>query len=129
MVVLNRKAIILPVCLGLVVLVRRLGFVHFGVESFHIIKGGLSLNQSSSWYSRGWGAAQGKWRGRLAEVVDASVVWVAVVVFHVGKRGTVWGGVARAGLDVTWVIAVKEEETDEVNGQRRQGHESLSRSE
>lgn len=48
-------------------------------------------------------------RGRLAEVVDAGVVGVAVIVFHVGEGGWIGGDVARVDLGVTGIVAERQE--------------------
>lgn len=59
-------------------------------------------------------------RGRLAEVVDASVVWVAVIVLHVREGGRVRGGEAGLDLGVTRVKAVSKEERRYTGAQAQQ---------
>lgn len=48
----------------------------------------------------------GQRRGRLAELADAGVVGVAVIILHIGQGASVGGGVAGVDLLVTWVVAV-----------------------
>lgn len=81
------------------------GLVHLSVEAIQLLGGGLERRR------RGRGRAADEWlgRGRLAEVVDAGVVGVTLVVFHVREGGLVGRDVAGVDISVAWVVAVRGE--------------------
>lgn len=106
-------SLLLPVCLCVVLVLqsrRGSGLVDLGVEPIQLLSGGLRQVRTR-YLRRGGGRAADERlrRGRLAEVVDAGVVGVAVVVLHVGEGGRVRGGVAGVDLSVTRIVAVKQE--------------------
>lgn len=113
----------LPVCLCL--MLRLLsswgsGLVHLCVETIQLLQGSLRLVGPCCRASgRGCAADECLRQGWLAEVVDAGVVGIAVIVFKVGKRVGVRGEVARADLCVPRIIAVR---------QRRRGHAHIEES-
>lgn len=93
------------------VLQRRWGFglVDFGIEALKLLRGYLRLARAPRWCRWGGRATdEGLRRGWLAEIVNAGVVWVAVVVFHIREGGLVRGGVARTDLSITRIVAVRE---------------------
>lgn len=104
----------LPVCLRL--MLRLLsswgsGLVHLCVETIQLLQGSLRLNGPCCRASgRGRAAHERLRRGRLAEVADAGVVGIAVVVFKVGEGGGVRGEAAGADLCVPRFIAGRQRE-------------------
>lgn len=91
-----------PVCWWVMLALRGgrgSGLVDLGVEPIQLLGGGLRQVGRRCWRGRrGRAADEGLGRGRLAEVADAGVVWVAVVVFDVRDGG--WVGGDEAGVDV-----------------------------
>lgn len=85
------------------------GFVHLRVETIQLLQGSLRL-VGPCCRASGWGCADDEClrRGWLAEVVDAGVIGIAVVVFKVGEGGGVRGEVAGADLCVPRLIAVRQ---------------------
>lgn len=100
----------LPVCLCLMLRLlscRGSGLVHLCVETIQLLRGSLRrVGPCRRASGRGCAADECLRHGWLAEVVDAGVVGIAVIVFEVGKGGGVRGEVARADLCVPWIIAV-----------------------
>lgn len=113
-----------PVCLILLLGLwsrRSSGLVHLGVEPVDVLEGRLLRAGHPGWYCGGGRTADVRLRrGRLAEVVDASVVWVAVIVLHVREGGRVRGGGAGLDLGVTRVEAVSKEERRYTGAQAQQ---------
>lgn len=85
------------------------GFVHLCVETVQLLQGSLRL-VGPCCRASGWGCADDEClrRGWLAEVVDAGVIGIAIVVFKVGEGGGVRGEVAGADLCVPRIIAVRQ---------------------
>lgn len=102
----------LPVCLCL--MLRLLsswgsGLVHLRVETIQLLQGSLRLDGPCCRASgRGCAADERLRQGWLAEVVDAGVVGIAVIIFKVGKGGGVRGAVAGADLCVPRIVAVRQ---------------------
>lgn len=101
--IINAPTPFSPVCLCLMLVLWSSwgsGLVDFGVKPIQFLRG--RLRQVGSCLCRRGGRATDERlrRGRLAEFVDAGVVGVAVVIFHVGE-GRIRGGVAGADLGVT----------------------------
>lgn len=105
----------LPVCLRLLSSWGS-GLVHLCVETIQLLQGSLRRVGPCCRAPRRGCAVPGRLSGWLAEVADAGVVGVAVVVFKVGEGGGVRGEAARADLRVARIIAVGGRRT------RRQAH-------
>lgn len=102
----------LPVCLCLMLCLLSSwgsGLVHLRVETIQLLQGSLRLDGPCCRASgRGCAADECLRQGWLAEVVDAGVVGIAVIVFKVGKGGGVRGAVAGADLCVPRIVAVRQ---------------------
>lgn len=103
----------LPVCLLLTG--RRPLLDHPGVETVQLVGGHLRMvgchcrphHDGGRWGGRA--ADKCLLRGWLAEVVDAGVVGVAVVVLHIRDGGRLRGDVGGVGSDVTGRETVRQE--------------------
>lgn len=85
------------------------GLVHLCVETIQLLRGSLRLVGPCCRASRrGCAVDDCLKQGWLAEVVDAGVVGIAVIVFKVWEGGGVRGEVAGADLCVPRMIAVKQ---------------------
>lgn len=91
-----------PVCLHL----WWSALVDSGVESVQLLHRGLWLLRSHRCCGGGRSSVERLRRRWLAEVVDAGVVGVHVIVIHVREGTGVGGGVARVDIGITWVITV-----------------------
>lgn len=94
-------------CLILVLMSRwRPGLVHFRIEAIQLLRGGQRLAGHRPGACRGRRATDKCLRRRrLTEVVDAGVVGVTVIVFHLGEGGR--RDMARVYLHVTRFTAEK----------------------
>lgn len=87
---------------------RRSGLIDLGVEPIQLIGGGPRVGPTEGRWRRGRRAADQRLRrGLLAEVADAGVVGVAVVVLHLGEG--VRRDAARVDLGAARVVAIREE--------------------
>lgn len=116
------------VCLKLgLVSSRGSGLVHLRVETIQLLQGSLRrVGPCCRASGRGRAADERLRRGWLAEVVDARVVGIAVVVFKVGKGGGVGGEVASADLCVTRIVAVRRQRRGQAHMEERLQPDKLS---